>query len=132
MAGTERGFKHQLLKACFEEAKTIELSTIINGQPTKLVQERTGPCTNYANQMNGSQQGGAHDQPPQTNGHILDSDQCHKCRMPGHFQRDCPYSQPHKATETRGSRNNQPVGQVAAVPASGQHANGGISNDGVK
>ena len=49
VAGTDRGFEYQLLKARFEEAKIRELSTITNRQPIKSVQKRTEPRGNYAN-----------------------------------------------------------------------------------
>ena len=96
--------KHQLLKAWFDEAKIRELSTITNRQPTKSVQERTEPRGNYAHRMTRPQQSNAQgrvgEQPKQTNRYRRDSDRCHKCEMPGHFRRDCPYLQPRKTTET--------------------------------
>ena len=60
-------------------------------------------------------QGRGTEQPQQTNRYRRDSDRCHKCGMPGNFQKNCPYPQPRKATETRGNRNHPSVRQVTTV-----------------
>ena len=133
VAGTDGGFEHQLLKARFEEAKIRELSTITNRQPMKAVQERTEPRGNYVNRMTRPQQTNAHgrgtEQPQQTNRYRRDSDRCHKCGMPGHFRRDCPYPQPHRATEARGNRNNPSVRQVTAVSNNAKNDNEEVSDN---